>query len=172
MKRLATLTATGTLLAALAAGGYAAAEPGHRSPHGPGHGGLDFPAIDADGNGSLSRAELQARAVARIGKADANGDGALDRDELVAAMPGPEGGLAEIFSRSPAEDMADRVLALMGATESGRVEVAALADRRVNMLLAFADEDRNAAISREEAEAMMARAAEREDRHQIGRAHV
>ena len=50
--------------------------------------------------------------------------------------------------------MADRLLALMGGTEAGRVEVAALADRRVNQLLAFADTDRDAAISQAEADAM------------------
>ena len=40
------------------------------------------------------------------------------------------------------------MLALMGGTEAGRVEIAALADRRVNALLALADTDRDAAISR------------------------
>ncbi len=53
------------------------------------------------------------------------------------------------------------MLALMGATETGRVEVAALADRRVNLLLAFADTDRDAAISQAEADAMQDRATAR-----------
>ena len=46
------------------------------------------------------------------------------------------------------------MLALMGATETGQVEVADLADQRVNLLLAFADTDRDAAISQAEADAM------------------
>ena len=46
---------------------------------------------------------------------------------------------------------------MMGATETGRVEVADLAERRVNVLLAFADTDRDAAISQAEADAMRGR---------------
>ena len=117
-------------------------------------GGLDFAAIDTDKNGSLSRDELQARATAELAKADTNGDGALDRAEIIAALPGPSVRLFAVFAPDPAEGFADRMLAMMGATETGRVEVAALADRRVNALFAAADTDRDAAISQAEADAM------------------
>ena len=53
----------------------------------------------------------------------------------------------------------------MGATETGQVEIAALADRRVNFLLAGADTDRDAAISQAEADALAARHDGRGDRH-------
>ena len=159
MRPLTRMTALAALLGALASAGAAAAQEGPEGgPGGPmmmmRPGGIDFVAIDTDGNGSLSRAELQARAVARLAKADANGDGFLDRDELIAAMPGPHGGVIEVFSADPAEGFADRMLALMGATETGRVEIVALGDRRVNTLLAFADTDRDAAISQAEADAI------------------
>jgi hypothetical protein len=132
---------------------------GGPGPFGPmgrmGHGGpIDFDAIDTDGNDSLSRAELVARATERLSPADSNGDGVIDRAELVAFFPAPRGGgLMGVFARNPAEDMAERVLALLGATEAGQVEVGALADARVNLLLAFLDTDHDAAISRAEAEA-------------------
>ena len=42
----------------------------------------------------------------------------------------------------------------MGATEAGQVTVADFAGQRVNFLLAFADTDRDAAISQAEADAM------------------
>lgn len=127
---------------------------------------LDFAAIDTDGNGSLSRAELQARAVSRLARADANNDGALDRAELVAVLSDGRGQLVALFSVDPAEAMADRLLALAGGTESGKVEVAALADMRVNRLLAFADTDHDAAISKAEADAMQAKVADwHGDRH-------
>ena len=170
MRPLTKMTALAALLGALASAGAAAAQEGPEGgPGGPmmmRPGGVDFVAIDIDGNGSLSRAELQARAVARLAKADANGDGFLDRDELIAAMPGPHGGVIEVFSADPAEGFADRMLALMGATETGRVEIVALGDRRVNTLFAFADTDRNAAISQAEADAI-------KDRHarMHGRGH-
>ena len=141
MTRITGLAAAAALLGGLAAADTAAAQP-MDDPHG-----LDFVVIDTDGNGSLSRAELQARAVARLARADANGDGALDRDELIAFVPPSRGGLFDVFSPDPAEAFADRMLALMGATETGRVEIAALADRRVNSLLAFVDTDRDAAVS-------------------------
>ena len=63
--------------------------------------GIDFVAIDTDGNGSLSRAELQARAVARLGRIDANGDGVLTREELILAMPGRHGGMIERLRPRP-----------------------------------------------------------------------
>jgi hypothetical protein len=123
--------------------------------HGPG-GTIAFAAIDTDGNGSLSRAELQAFAAARLAGADANGDGVLDRAEIIEALPGGHSPLLRVFSADPAEGMADRLLALVGATEAGQVDITVLADRRVNMLLATADEDRDAAISQAEADALAA----------------
>jgi len=126
---------------------------------GPTAGGLDFVAIDTDRNGSLSRAELQARAMARLAVIDTDHDGALDRDELVVALSDRRGRLVALFSVDPAEARADRLIARMGGTEAGRVEVAVLASDRVNRLLAFADTDRDAAISQAEADAMRARVA-------------
>jgi hypothetical protein len=129
---------------------------------------LDFVAIDTDGNGSLSRAELQARARARLGTVDQNGDGNLDRAEIIAALPGPHSAFVTMFSPDPAEGYADRILALVGATETGQVEIAVLADRRVNQLLAYVDTDHDAAISRAEANALAARHA-RGAQHRGGR---
>ena len=48
--------------------------------------------------------------------------------------------------------MADRLIALMGGTEAGSVPVIALADRRVNAMLALTDTDRDATLSAEEIE--------------------
>jgi hypothetical protein len=148
------LAAAAGLLGLAAAGPSAAQDPmGRGMDHGHHHE-LDFVVIDADGNGTLTRAELQARAVARLARADANGDGALDRAELVAVMPAPPWAFFDTFGPDPAEAMADRTLALMGGTETGRVEIVALADRRVNALLAAVDTDRDAAVSQAEAEAL------------------
>lgn len=159
-------TAAATALAALAAG-TAMAQEGPGDMLGGFHGEIDVVAIDTDGNGTLTRAELQARAVERLARADANGDGSLDRLEIVALMPGPRGGFLNLFAEDPAERMADRLIALLGGTETGRVEVAALADRRVNAILALADTDRDAALSPEE----LAAAADRLDRPGPWRGH-
>lgn len=147
-----------------AAGATAAQEMSGRS-------GLDFAVIDTDGDGSLSRAELQARAVARLARADANGDGLLDRAEIIAILPAPHSSYFDVFAPDPAEAMADRLLALMGATETGQVEISALADRRVNTLLARVDADRDAAISQAEADGYAARRGGRGHDHDHGWRH-
>jgi Ca2+-binding EF-hand superfamily protein len=169
MKHLtAAAAATAAVFAALATG-TATAQEGPGDMMGGFHGEIDFVTIDADGDGTLTRAELQARAAERLARADLNGDGSLDRAEIVAILPGPHGGFLNLFAEDPAERMADRLIALMGGTEAGRIEVAALADRRVNALLALADADRDAVITEEEAQA----AADRLDRpgpwHERGR---
>jgi hypothetical protein len=161
MTTLTRLTAPAVLIAAIAAAGAATAGGGQR--HGPG---LDFGAIDTDSNAALSRTELTARATARLAEPDANGDGALDRDELIASMPSPRGGMFMVFAPDPAEARADRLLAMMGATEAGRVEIAALAERQVNGLLARLDTDRDGAVSQAEAEAKAERHRERGPRHE------
>jgi Ca2+-binding EF-hand superfamily protein len=155
------LAAAAGLLGLAAAGPSAAQDMGRDMGHGMGpdmgrghHHELDFVVIDADGDGTLTRTELQARAVERLARADANGDGALDRAELVAVMPASPWAFFATFGPDPAEAMADRTLALMGGTETGRVEIVALADRRVNTLLAAVDTDRDAAVSQAEAEAL------------------
>jgi hypothetical protein len=162
------LTAAAAMAIAALAAGTATAQEGPGDALGGFHGEIDIVAIDTDGNGVLNRAELQARAVERLARADANGDGSLDRMEIVAVLPGPRHGFLNLFAEDPAERMADRLLALMGATETGRVEVSALADRRVNALLALADADRDAAISLEEAEAASDRLDRRGPWHERG----
>jgi hypothetical protein len=168
MKRSMTAIALMAALASAAGAAMAQEGPmrGDRGPMGgPMPGGIDFVAIDTDGDGSLGRAELQARAVARLAVIDTNQDGALDRDELIAAISDGRGRLVRLFTVDPAEERADRLLARMGGTEAGRVEVAVLASDRVNRLLAFADTDHDAAISQAEADAMQARVASWRDRH-------
>ena len=102
---------------------------------------------------SLTNAELTARATARLGAWDGNGDGALDRAELIAAMPAPRDNLLMVFAPDPSEARADRLLAFMGATETGRIEIVAMSERQVNALLAWFDENRDGAISLAESEA-------------------
>lgn len=125
-----------------------------RMPRGHGRGALDFAAIDADGDGVLSREELGQRASERLGAADANGDGSLDREELIAVMPGSRGGpIFDVFAPDPAAERADRLLAYMGAGDAGTIEVQAIAERQVNAALARFDRDHDGAISQDEATA-------------------
>lgn len=132
--------------------GVAMADPG-RMGQGPMRGSdIDFAAIDANSDSVLDRQELIDRATARLGEADANGDGNLDRAEIAAQMPDRGARFEHVFSEDRAEKRAGRILAMLGGTEAGQVSVAEMAEQRANMLLAFADEDQDGALSREEAE--------------------
>lgn len=124
---------------------------------------VDFAAIDANGDGALARDELIARATGRIAVIDLDGDDGVSRAELVAALPARDG-FRHIFAVDPAEAMADRILAMHGATASGAVGVAVLAEGRVNMLMAALDADRDDALSPEEAAEPMSRRADRDHR--------
>lgn len=150
----AALAATAALAAGAAFAPAAVAQEGPGDVMGGFRGKLDVVAIDTDDSGTLTRAELQARAVERLARADTNGDGNLDRLELVAAMPVAPHAFLEVFAEDPSERRADRLIALMGGTESGQIPVAALAERRVNALLAMADTDRDAVLSVVEIEAV------------------
>lgn len=46
---------------------------------------MSFEALDADGDGQVTRDEMQAAAKARFASVDTDGDGALSRDELLAS---------------------------------------------------------------------------------------
>ena len=148
------LTAAAILLGTLGATGLAVADTGF-SHGGPGMAReIDFTMIDTNGDGLLSRDELITRATERFADADTSADGSLDRAEIAAQMPEPRNGFGNIFGVDRAQQRADRILAMVGATEAGQAPIAALADQRVNMLLSFADEDRDAAISEAEAAAL------------------
>lgn len=71
------------LSTALVLGGLSMAEA-----RGPGHGfgQIDFETLDADGNGEISKSELEARAAARFDTVDADGDGKVTASELETAM--------------------------------------------------------------------------------------
>ena len=166
MTFLPRLTAASLLLAGLAAGTASAQTPpppqdgrpgpraeDMRGPMPPHRLPLDFAAIDTSSDGTLSRDELTQRATSRLSRTDTNGDGTLDRSEIVAAMPTPPGSFMMVFTVDPAEAHADRMLQMMGAGDAGQVDVAAIAERQVNALLARYDTDFDGAITRAEADA-------------------
>lgn len=142
------LAASAALVSGVGAA-VAFADPGSRGPDGfgPGFGPgrIDFEAIDANADGKLDRAELTGRAMERIAVFDVNKDGRIDRAELIAALPARDG-LNDIFAPNPAERMADRILAMHGATAEGAVPVDRMVEQRVNMVFAALDEDGDGVI--------------------------
>lgn len=139
------------LLAAGAAAAPAVAGPDGRMGEGPRS--LDFAALDLDGDGTLTRTELDSGATLRIAEADSDGDGILTRAEIVAAMPAPSAALANPFARPRGERMADRILAMTGEQDAGSIGIEALVEARSTRMLERFDRDEDGAISRDEVEA-------------------
>lgn len=89
MKKKILITAVLTSLVMTAA----AAQDGPKRP--------DFEAFDANGDGGITLAELQAHAEERFTNADTNGDGALSIEEMTANAGGRGAERAtEMFARS------------------------------------------------------------------------
>ncbi len=143
----------GILAAMLIATGAASAVSAHggRADGPGGRGGFDFTTLDADADGSVTRAELTATAMERITIVDTDGDGTITRAEIIASMPERPAGLGGMFAGDPAERRADRMLERMGA-ENGTIETATLADRMVERMIGRMDQDGDGAISRAESE--------------------
>lgn len=129
-----------------------------------------FEEADANGDGALSLAELQAAAdgSGQFGRADADGDGAITRAEMLAGMA------------AEAEARADRFFQSFDGNGDGSVTEAEIAEaraareeerdsnRRARMLERLferADQDEDGVISAEEFEAVQARMGE----HRQGR---
>jgi len=146
-------TRFGILVAMLIATGAATAASAHggRADGFGGRGGFDFSTIDADSDGSVTRAELTATAMERITLVDTDGDGVITREEILVSMPERPEGLRGMFGGDRAERRADRMLERMGA-EDGSIEAATLGDRMVERVMVRMDRDGDGAISQAESE--------------------
>ena len=128
--------------------------PGGGGKHGPR---MDFETLDTDGNGEVTKAELQAFGQARFAKADADGDGKLTAAELTEARLEQARRRIEAKVQKMLEAMDKDGDGLLSAEEMGpaaRAEARAEA-RRDRMFDRF-DADDDGAVSREEAQQAMA----------------
>lgn len=154
-------TFAGLFVAALGIAGTVAAHDGRSG--GPGPRGLDFAALDSDGDGAVSRAEMIAAGTARLAAVDTDGNGRLDRAEIIAMMP-EKGATMNLFGPDRAAMMADRMIARFGAGETGDVAIQAMVERQVEEMFARYDADDSGTVTAEEHAAGMGRHAARGDR--------
>jgi len=109
-------------------------------------------ALDTDGDGELSAAEI-ANASASLKKLDKNGDGKIDREEMRPAFGpgqrrGPGGG----------SDTAERLTQLMSYDKNGDGKlVAAELPERMQAMIERADADKDGSVTRAELEAFLNR---------------
>ena len=120
------------------------------SKHGPR---ASFEQLDANGDGSLTQAEMQAHAKARFASADSNGDGNISRAELEAQ--------AKSNASERATRRIDRMMERLDTNSDGQIsasEMEAAADKRGGKrgerMFKRADADGNGSISKAEFDAM------------------
>ncbi|MDT8854098.1 EF-hand domain-containing protein [Paracoccaceae bacterium Fryx2] len=115
---------------------------------------LNFEMLDADKDGKITPAELNAERAARVAKADANGDGKMSVEEL-AAME-----LERMTAMATAR--AQGMVARMDSDGDGLLSAAELAAGPSRTpIFAHVDTDGDGAISQAEADAMKARMQDR-----------
>ncbi|WP_306153084.1 EF-hand domain-containing protein [Roseovarius sp. MMSF_3281] len=100
-----------------------------------------FEEVDANGDGKVSRDEMQARAAARFNDADSDGDGAISRDEMIARA------MARVEKR------VDRMMSRLDADDDGMVteaEMQQMRDKHMGRMFKRMDKDGDGALSKEE----------------------
>lgn len=148
------LTLTAVSVAILATASFAQQEPR----------GMMFPfeAADADKDGKVTEAELDALRAAEAKAMDSNGDGKLTVEELTAAH------LARMTAR--ATEMATRRVEAQDTDGDMALSAAELASRPMPaMLFGRADADNDGAVTEAELEAMHAEMGERHGENRDGR---
>lgn len=126
--------------------------------------GATFAELDVDANGSITEADLKARAEAKFTEADTNGDGRLSAEELAAGALARMNAAQEATSdddkprRTPPagfeDKMAERIIDARDADKDGALSMAELApsDGYGRMIDRFDTDDDNALSEEEFAE--------------------
>ncbi|MEL7013212.1 MAG: EF-hand domain-containing protein [Pseudomonadota bacterium] len=113
--------------------------------------GARFEALDSDGDGRVTRAELDAHMKARFDRSDANGDGVLSRNELLTQ------------AQNSAEARLERRIARMDTNSDGAISFDEMKAARGDRLFERADTDKNGAIDQAEFDQMRAQAREKRE---------
>jgi Ca2+-binding EF-hand superfamily protein len=105
-----------------------------------------FEKIDADGDGQITKAELEAMGVARFEKVDADGDGFITQAEV------------EIQQSDRAAKRAARMMERLDADEDGRISLAEMQKSpRANKMFDRVDADGDGVITKAEFDDMKER---------------
>lgn len=140
--------AAAIVLLSAAIGSAAYADRGPRGGEGPGEMMLQmFDAIDADKDGKITEAEIEAHRAAEFKAADTNSDGVLSADELAQKQ------IAEMTAR--AADRAARMIEELDDNGDGSLSAEEMTQTTRERRFSRMDADGDGAVSKEEAEAAM-----------------
>ncbi|SDN42940.1 EF hand [Lutimaribacter pacificus] len=118
---------------------------------------FDFEALDTDGDGKLTRAEIEASPKERFAETDTDGDGALSAEEMSAA--------AQARAAERAAERHARLLAWRDADGDGKLSFDEMGGARMLRMLERADADGDGAVSKEE----MAQMRDKMRKHHFGK---
>ncbi len=139
---------TGAAVAALFAATFATGAMAEKDPGGPdGRGAMMlqmFDTIDADKDGKLTEAEIEAHRAAEFAAADTNSDGMLNAEELTAQR------LARMTRM--ATDQTARMIERMDDNADGSLSAEEMSETMQERQFARLDRDEDGAISKAEAE--------------------
>lgn len=110
-----------------------------------------FESLDANGDGRLVRAELDAHMKTRFERRDTNGDGVLSREELTAQ------------AQTNASARLDRMLARVDTNKDGVISFEEMSAARGGRMFQRADADEDGAISKAEFDQIRAQARSKRD---------
>lgn len=122
---------------------------------------FDFEAMDADGDGKLTRTEIEAGAKARFAESDTDGDGALSAEEMVAA--------AQARAAERAAERHARMLAWRDSDGDGKLSFEEMGGARMARMLERVDADGDGAVTKDEMARMRDRMGERGEHRGFGK---
>ncbi|MGR3316244.1 EF-hand domain-containing protein [Roseovarius indicus] len=142
------------ILAGAATQGAAAGDDMSKGHHGKRP---SFEELDANGDGAVSREEMQARMQARFADADADGDGKITREEMSARMEARQAERRERFL--------NRMFERKDADADGALTMEEMRGDRADKMFARVDQDGDGSVSREEFDAMKERFSKHHGKH-------
>jgi Ca2+-binding EF-hand superfamily protein len=153
MNKLAKTTLLGaTLIAMLGSvtAGYANEQGGKRQR-------INFEQLDADADGFITKAEMQAAHAARFAENDTDGDGFLNSEELQASKgkmrKGGQKGEQAKEGKEPNADRQARMMRYMDENGDGKVALSEIPTDRTDKMFDRLDADEDGKISKAELEA-------------------
>lgn len=142
-----TALAAGAAITLTATFAYADGGRGHQR-------GMNFEQTDANSDGFITTAEIEAARKVRFDERDTNKDGFLTKDELSAHMQSKAAEHGKDIDAAKMEKRLDRMFDRADANDDGKIAFSEMPQRDASKLMERVDTDKDGKISKAEAEAV------------------